>query len=531
MSTAKPKSDKKTEPAPLIGDLCDKNGVKLNYSILTSKEATANKTLKFTVKKFRASMTTKQTVEEDSKAVFKKRKQPFYVAPKVLKAFSTSGNDMYVTRIAAGYLYDNGLLDDMNCSVLRGVDLSKKYDNAESAEKACDLQCELYDYQVEMIEKIVAGDDSWHPAHSLSYVCMPTGSGKTIAGCGFIAERHISTFCVVPTKEIAGQWIEDIQKSLPKLRVCMVTKKLLDRDELKNYDVAVCVINTARKLEHTQVQYFGQMLIDEAHEAYTKVNCRVLWLAQCFKYAVGFSATPAERKDGLDKHVYKFLGPPVLCNLEMPKYNFRVNIIEFYGDNEFCQPVVNNGILCATSTIEKLAKEPARVELICSLTRRLVVDEKKSIFVFAEHRELLTIYRDKLLSDFKDLSAELEIPELGILKGGVKGAEAKEAREAKIVLTTYGYSRRGVSIKEKTVLVMATPRRTPLAQIFGRIIRRGGPGVDVIREVHFIADMKSPIKGQVESIKEYAQKMHYNVTKTKVKPGTKKKVEPEDEDE
>jgi hypothetical protein len=409
----------------------------------------------------------------------------------------------------------------LNCNVLSGIELGSD---------VCELSCELYDYQIEMIEKVVASDSSWHPSRSLTYVQMPTGSGKTIVGCGLIAERKRSTLIVVPTVEIADQWIRDINLTLPALRVCQLNKRILDAGVLKNFDVAVCVINTARKLEHTAVQYFGQMLIDEVHEAYTKVNSNVLWLAQCFKYVVGFSATPNERKDGLDKHVYKFLGQPVQCNLEMPKYKFQINIIEFYGDNEFCQPIVNNGVLCATSSIEKLAKEPARVDLICSLAKRLV-SEGKSIFVFAEHRELLTLYRDQVMREYKELVDEIEIPELGILRGGVKGNEAKEAREAKIVFTTYGYSRRGVSIKEKVALIMATPRRSPLAQIFGRITRTGGPGVDVLREVYYVADMKSPIKGQADSIKEFCYLKGYKVIKTKVKPGIKTRKENEENDE
>jgi hypothetical protein len=493
-------TDKK-QPVKVIGLLDDKKGVKINFPQLVAKNSG------FNIKKFRNSMSTKQTVNEKSQAALKKRKVYFGVA-KTLRAFIASDNDLYITRIAAGELYDKDLIDGLQCNIIQGVNLP--------ADK-CEFECELFDYQIEMIEKITALDDTWSPHKSLTYVCMPTGSGKTIVGCGLIAERKKSTFIVVPTKEIAGQWIDDIRRTLPKLRVCMVEKKLIDNDELKKYDVAVCVINTARKLEHTIVKYFGQILIDEVHEAYTKVNSGVLWLAQCFQFGVGFSATPSDREDGLDQHVFKFLGNPIQCVMEMPKYKFQVNIVEFYGDNEFCQPVVSNGVLIATSTIEKLAKEPARIELVCSLAKQLI-EEGEDIFIFAEHRELLTIFRDKLVATFKD---NIEIPELGILRGGVKGAEAKEARAAKIVLTTFGYSRRGVSIKDKTAIIFATPRRTPLAQIFGRVTRRGGPGVDKVRKVYFIADMKSPIKGQVDSIKTFAKERGYEITKRKVKPTVK----------
>lgn len=486
----------------LIGVLNDKSGVKINFPALVAKNP------KFAIKKFRASMSTKQQLAESSKGAFKKNK--FVIAAKTLKAFTTTGDNLFITRIAAGALYDADIIDGLSCNVLDGSDL-KLVDG--------DFECDLIDYQVEMIEKITAGDENWLPHKSLSYASMPTGSGKTIVGCGLIAERKKSTFVVVPTKEIAGQWIEDLHRTLPKLTVCLVTKKILDADELKKYDIAVCVINTARRLEHFDVKYFGQILLDEVHEYYSPVNVKVLWLAQCFKFGVGFSATPSERADKLDTHVFKFLGMPIECNIEMPKYKFHVHITDYYGGLEFCQPVVNNGVLCATTTIEKLAKEPVRIDLICSIARTLVA-AGKSIFIFAEHRELLPIYRNRLLELFReskdDMSNDIECPEMGILRGGVTNLEAKEAREAKIVLTTYGYSRRGISIREKTAIVFATPRRSPLAQIFGRVTRRGGPSVDVIREVHYICDARSPIKGQVKSIRDFAKDKGYNVTKSKV---------------
>lgn len=491
------KTDKKEK---VIGYLSNKDGIKINFSQLIAKNPG------FNIKKFRASMSTKQKVDENMKRTFRK-KGSFAITSKTLRAFTTSDDDLFITRIATGTLYDENKIDGLKCNIINGTDLT---------EEQCEFNCELLDYQVEMVNMVTASDNEWHPSKSLSYVCMPTGSGKTILGCGLIAERRKSTLVVVPAGEIAEQWINDLRSTLPKLRVGKLTTDVIKRDQLKNLDVAVGIVNTVRELDHSDVKYFGQIIMDEVHEYYTKVNSKVLWLTQCFKFGVGLSATPAERKDNLDTHVFKFIGHPIQCNLQMPKYKFQITIIEFYGNNEFCQPVVNNGIMCATTTIEKLAKQPERVSLVSQLAKELV-DSGEEIFIFAEHRELLPTFKEQLTVDFKDHAEDIEVPEMGILRGGVKGAEAKEAREAKIVLTTYGYSRRGVSLKKKTALIMATPRRTPLAQIFGRITRTGGPGIEKMRKVYFVCDMKSPIKMQVDSIKEFAKNKGYEIITKKVR--------------
>ena len=72
---------------------------------------------------------------------------------------------------------------------------------------------------------------------------------------------------------------------------------------------------------------------------------------------------------------------------------------------------------------------------------------------------------------------------------------AARARGAHIVLTTYGYSRRGVSLVEMTALVLATPRRNGGRQLVGRILRRGSDQ-SIVRQIVDVVDVSTGLGSQ-----------------------------------
>ena len=109
--------------------------------------------------------------------------------------------------------------------------------------------------------------------------------------------------------------------------------------------------------------------------------------------------------------------------------------------------------------------------------------------------------------------------DISIVRGGISSDDFQKAKEngAHIILSTYGYSRRGLSFREMTSLVLATPRRSGIIQILGRILRRGGDE-SILRQVIDIRDMKSSLSSQYfDREKEYKAR-NYTITNKKVKP-------------
>jgi hypothetical protein len=84
-----------------------------------------------------------------------------------------------------------------------------------------------------------------------------------------------------------------------------------------------------------------------------------------------------------------------------------------------------------------------------------------------------------------------------VLRGGVAAGEVGRARVigAHVICTTYGYSRRGISLPEMTALVLATPRRNGSTQILGRVFRRGGDP-EIERVIVDLIDTRTCLKSQ-----------------------------------
>lgn len=97
-----------------------------------------------------------------------------------------------------------------------------------------------------------------------------------------------------------------------------------------------------------------------------------------------------------------------------------------------------------------------------------------------------------------------------ILRGGAKEEDRAAARAARVVLTTYGYSRRGVSLVDMTATVLATPRRNGMKQILGRATRRGSDE-SIVRVVVDIKDVRSPLKAQSSARRKAYRKKDYPI--------------------
>ena len=102
-----------------------------------------------------------------------------------------------------------------------------------------------------------------------------------------------------------------------------------------------------------------------------------------------------------------------------------------------------------------------------------------------------------------------------VLRGGVPGAEVTRARRARIVLTTYGFSRRGISLVEMTAIVLATPRRNGMRQILGRITRRGSDE-KILRLVVDIKDVRTALRGQNTDRRKIYKEKNYPIYRIRV---------------
>lgn len=382
-----------------------------------------------------------------------------------------------------------------------------------------------------------------------AYVQMGTGLGKSRFGMAVAAQHRGPVFIVVPTEAIRAQWLEELRYVYPDLEVGAYKNK--HPISPATHDAVVGIVNTVRDKEPGFFAGYATVIIDEAHEFASPENLKILWLAQGAPSVLGLSATPDERPDGLDRAVFHFLGPPIYAETDIPgfdvaeiRFRGRVREVEYLGDPTYCETAITvAGTVSAIETVGNVIRDPARLRLVAAEVVRLfrlhatedraVLQEfglgtpthpagavrRHGVFVFAEHREYLPALRDALLERFapEDVYApELEPnSEPVVLRGGASSERLGEARRSRIVLTTYGYSRRGISLVDMTSIVLATPRRHGLNQILGRITRRGSDE-SILRLIVDIKDVRTALKGQSSDRRKVYKAKNYPIFRVRV---------------
>jgi hypothetical protein len=433
----------------------------------------------------------------------------------------------------------------------------------------------LYEYQEAAVDFLCGEDGPLGPRRvaehqGVAYLQMDTGLGKSRVGLAVIARRGEPGLVVAPTDAIAQQWVDEAREIYPGL-VAEIYRNPPKGSRRRppgpvTHDLVVVIVNTFRDKTPDFMEGFGTVVLDEAHEYHSTHNCRALWLAQA-RAVLGLSATPVERPDGLDRYVLLHLGP-FLTPADIPGFDaqavsFRgeVRLVEYAGHPDHCETATTPaGTMSAILTTGNIIKDPHRMRLVAAEVERLChlhetaspeecarlglgprppeaatathpVGEvrRHGVFVFAEHRAFLPALREALLERFEP--NEVLAPELGpapapalapawavsILRGGASRGAVGRARAAgaHVVLTTYGFSRRGVNLPDMTAIVEATSRRNGTRQILGRMLRRGSDE-SIVRQVVDIVDVRTGLRGQVADRRKIYREKGYPISKIAV---------------
>lgn len=403
-------------------------------------------------------------------------------SPLVIKhAYIVQKGTIIFPRIKAPIFLKHGLIDS----------LKQEYINEPKKIKKHELLEPLYEYQEDILNHLI----EFYRNSSTFYLQMDTGLGKSRLGCALVNELQYSALIVVPTIAIGNQWIDEFNELYPDMTVGFYHNNNTVSPE--THDVTIIVVNTFNKKDPSFISGYGIIIYDEAHEYHTICNSRILWLAQT-RIVLGLSATPLERPDELDKYVLFHLGKPVCAKditskIGSVKFIGNVKCINYYGDPKFTENILTNkGTMSSILTIGNLIRDQFRIDLIIGEIKRLYNDGH-GIFVFAEHRDFLDVLKS-------NLNGYNTSDHTSIFRGGIKDSEVQRTKQlarknAHIVLTTYGYSRRGISLTDMTALILTTPRRNGIKQIIGRILRRGSDE-SIVRRIIDIVDVRCGLRNQ-----------------------------------
>jgi len=162
------------------------------------------------------------------------------------------------------------------------------------------LTIDLRDYQEDWVDRFLE--------QGSGVLVGPSGAGKTVAGIGALAAVGGETLVLVPSRELAGQWREEL-----------LAHTTLSEEQIGEYHggakevrpVTIATYQTAGMDRHRSLfddRRWGLIVYDEVHHIPSRIYRRSADLQA--KHRLGLSATPV-REDDKETEIFTLVGPPI----------------------------------------------------------------------------------------------------------------------------------------------------------------------------------------------------------------------------
>lgn len=346
----------------------------------------------------------------------------------------------------------------------------------------------LHDYQ-EMVVSSVYRDLKKRGHYFLQ---MDTGLGKSFVAAGLINKIGQRTCVVVHNKILKQQMIDDLNIAFGRQVSISGDKKS------KKENILVLVINTAVRLPKEFWQQFGLVIMDEVHSFCCNTTMDIFFKADYARYVFAMTATP-KRLDGMESIAVMHLGNWIRAEsiygaaIKASSFFGRVLRVSYTGPKDKTQEMTNSrGIRSTILMAKQLLLDNSRMVMVSEILRELY-KMKRYVYVFCQTKSPLKELRALLLQYDKE---GLTKDDIFIVTGDSKKDEIKVAKSnAKIFLTTYTLSSKGLSVIRFDTLLFLTPMKSNMEQIVGRIFRKNSDE-SIERLVIDIVDMGTFLKKQ-----------------------------------
>ncbi|ESS06327.1 MAG: DNA or RNA helicase of superfamily II [uncultured archaeon A07HB70] len=306
-----------------------------------------------------------------------------------------------------------------------------------------DLTAELRDYQRDWVDRFLD--------RSAGVLVGPPGSGKTVAALGILAAVGGETLVLVPSRELARQWHDEI-----------LAHTTLAAEQVGEYHggtkqlrpVTVATYHVAGMDRHRSLfddREWGLVVFDEAHHMPSPVHRRAADLQS--RHRLGLTASPV-REDDAETEIFTLVGPPIGTDWDalfdaghVAEPTVELRFVPWEDDDE------RNAWASADGHERRLlaATNPAKVD---EVRRLLATHEGEQTLVFVDYLdqgetvaaaldvpflsgETPHYERERLLGAFRDGRLET----LAVSRVGDEGIDLPNA-EVAVVASGLGGSRR-----------------------------------------------------------------------------------------
>lgn len=283
---------------------------------------------------------------------------------------------------------------------------------------------------------------------------LPCGYGKTTVSLALSAHLKVRTMIVVHKEFLANQWVEKIKEFCPGATIGRVQGDVFDME--KDFVIAMIQTMCMREFDKKAFDSIGLLVVDEAHHIGAPAFSQFMFKV-CPKFTLGLTATP-ERKDGLTRLLYWFLGPEFFKVERVNQGTTKVQTLQ-YSDPAFQEapPVTRFGQLNMAGMINIVTELEARNDLIVQTAEDAFMEGRR-VLILSDRREHCFYLQNRLGS-----KAKLYI-------GGMKEADLEESAKSPIVVATFQLAHEGLDIPVLDTVILATPK-SDIKQSIGRIMR------------------------------------------------------------
>ena len=283
---------------------------------------------------------------------------------------------------------------------------------------------------------------------------LPCGFGKSCMALALSAQLKVRTMIVVHKEFLANQWVDKIKEFCPSATIGRVQGDTFDVE--KDFVIAMIQTMCMREFDKKAFDSIGLLVVDEAHHIGAPAFSQFMFKI-CPRYTLGLTATP-ERKDGLTRLLYWFLGPEFFKVERVNQGTTKVTTLN-YTDEAFKEspPVTRFGQLNMAGMINIVTELEARNDLIVQTAEDALATGRR-VLILSDRREHCFYLQNRLGSNAK------------LYVGGMKEKDLEESAKSPIVVATFQLAHEGLDIPALDTVILATPK-SDIKQSIGRIMR------------------------------------------------------------
>lgn len=379
--------------------------------------------------------------------------------------------------------------------------------------------CKPYQFQIVTADYIIKNIFNKPNTGNAGVICeLEAGLGKTFLASIIIEKLKQKTIYVVPNEYLLLQAYKDLKLCFPEMKIGKYYS-----DCKTDGDIVLMIINSVlsksfkvksegKFIEIPSTEYFkrfGLSIWDEIQDYCTDARSKAFRLVNTY-YMLGITAEANSRSDKIDFLAHYNCGPVLQAdtieNFEKEddkKFTGDVLIVKYDGPAEYTQKLIeeSTGMMSCSKMSRQIIQDPYRLQLICDHVLRLY-REGKNTFVWCDMRELVYVLVN-ILSVYELDGLIAEEDDCARLMGGVTNDDIVKAQNARILVATYQYAYKGVSLPKFNSMVCATSRRSKTYQTLKRIFRISGDAT-IRREIIDIVDVRTNLKNQLpDRMKQY----------------------------